>query len=144
MALGPLTYKTPAQITQIQTDFSGSEGCGVTLTATQGRIELANAASDLPYGIIVVGAGSIDGTYPGAIAAGALEIVDATGCVVQVQAGAGAITLGLPLTVDTNGAFVDGSSVAAGSWVWGYALTAAPAGGQFLARFQPFKVFSLT
>lgn len=138
MALGPLTYKTPAQITQIGADLSGSEGCGLTLTSTQGRVELANAPGDLPYGIVVVGAASIDGTYPGPIAAGSLEIVDAVGCVVQVVAGSGAITLGLPLTVDSSGKFVDGSSVTSGEWVWGYALTAAPAGGQFLARFQPF------
>lgn len=144
MALGPLTYKTPAQITQIGSDFTGSEGCGVTLTSTQGRIELANADTDLPYGIIVVGSTSVDGTYPGQVAAGALEIIDATGCVAQVIAGAGAITLGLPVTVNSSGQFVDGSSVAAGGFVWGYALTAAPAGGQFLIRFQPFKVFSLT
>ena len=144
MALGPLTYKTPAQITQIGSDFTGSEGCGVTLTSTQGRIELANAATDLPYGIIVVGSTSIDGTYPGQVAAGALEIIDSTGCVAQVIAGAGAITVGLPVTVDSNGAFVTAASAAAGDWVWGYALTAAPAGGQFLIRFQPYKVYSLT
>ena len=144
MALGPLTYKTPAQITQIGSDFTGAEGCGVTLTTTQGRIELANAATDLPYGIIVVGSTSIDGTYPGPIAAGALEIIDSTGCVAQVIAGAGAITVGLPVTVDSNGAFVTAASAAVSDWVWGYALTAAPAGGQFLIRFQPYKVYSLS
>jgi hypothetical protein len=137
MALGPLTYKTPNQVTSITADLTGSEGCGLTLTATQGRVELANAVTDLPYGIVVVGADSVAGGA-GPIAAGALEIVDAIGCVVQVQAGAGAITLGLPLTVNGSGQFVDGSSVAATQWVWGYALTAAPAGGQFLMRFQPF------
>lgn len=144
MALGPLTYKTPAQITTIGSDLTGSEGCGVTLTSTQGAIEIANAATDLPYGIIVVGSTSVDGTYPGAVAAGALEIVDALGCAVQVQAGAGAITVGLPITVDSSGKFVTAASAAAGDWVWGYALTASPAGGQFLARFQPYKVYSLT
>ena len=138
MALGPLTYKTPAQITTIGSDLTGSEGCGVTLTSTQGAIEIANAATDLPYGIIVVGSTSVDGTYPGAVAAGALEIVDALGCAVQVQAGAGAIT------VNSSGQFVTAAAAAAGDWVWGYALTASPAGGQFLARFQPYKVYSLT
>jgi hypothetical protein len=93
--------------------------------------------TDLPYGIVVVGADSVAGGA-GPIAAGALEIVDAIGCVVQVKAGAGAITLGLPLTVNGSGQFVDGSSVTVGQWVWGYALTAAPIGGQFLMRFQPF------
>lgn len=139
MALGPLTYKTPAQITSIAADLSGSEGCGLTLTtATQGRVEIANAASDLPYGIVVVGADSVAGGA-GPIAAGALEIVDALGCVVQAKAGAGAITVNLPLTVNSSGAFITSAgNVAVGEYYWGYAVTAAPAGGQFLMRFQPF------
>ena len=44
MALGPLTYKTPNQITQIASDLSGSEGCGVRLSA-QGTVALAVAHS---------------------------------------------------------------------------------------------------
>ena len=138
MALGPLTYKTPAQITSIAADLTGSEGCGLTLvTATQGRVEIANAATDLPYGIVVVGADSVAGGA-GPIAAGALEIVDAIGCVAQVQAGAGAITVGLALTVNSSGQFISASGISVGEWYWGFALTAAPAGGQFLMRFQPF------
>jgi hypothetical protein len=138
MALGPLTYKTPAQITSIASDLSGSEGLGLTLTnATQGRVELANAATDFPYGIVVVGADSVSGGA-GPIAAGALEIVDALGCVVQVKAGAAAITVGTGLTVNSSGAFISGGSLSVGEWFWGFALTAAPAGGQFLMRFQPF------
>ena len=137
MALGPLTYKTPAQITSIAADLTGSEGCGLTLvTATQGRVEIANAATDFPYGIVVVGADSVAGGA-GPIAAGALEIVDAIGCVVQVQAGAGAITVGLSVTVNSSGQFISASSISVGEWYWGFALTAAPAGGQFLMRFQP-------
>ena len=142
MALGPLTYKTPHQITSIAADLSGSEGCGLTLTtATQGRVEIANSASDLPYGIVVVGADSVAGGA-GPIAAGALEIVDATGCVVQVQAGAAAITVNLALTVNSSGQFISAASISVGEWYWGYALTAAPAGGQFLMRFQPFVRFA--
>ena len=138
MALGPLTYKTPAQITSIAADLTGSEGCGLTLTtATQGRVEIANAATDFPYGIVVVGADSVAGGA-GPIAAGALEIVDALGCVVQVQAGAVAITVGTGLTVNSSGQFISAASISAGEWFWGFALTAAPAGGQFLMRFQPF------
>jgi hypothetical protein len=138
MALGPLTYKTPAQITSIAADLSGSEGCGLTLVnATQGRVEIANAAADFPYGIVVVGADSVAGGA-GPIAAGALEIVDALGCVVQVQAGAVAITVGTALTVNSSGAFISAASISVGEWYWGYALTAAPAGGQLLMRFQPF------
>ena len=138
MALGPLTYKTPNQVISIAADLSGSEGCGLTLvTATQGRVEIANAATDFPYGIVVVGADSVAGGA-GPIAAGALEIVDALGCVVQVQAGAVAITVGTGLTVNSSGQFISAASISVGEWFWGFALTAAPAGGQFLMRFQPF------
>ena len=139
MALGPLTYKTPAQITSIAADLSGSEGCGLTLTtATQGRVEIANSPTDQPYGIVVVGADSVAGGA-GPIAAGALEIVDAYGAVVQVQAGGGAITVNLLLTVDSSGQFITSAgNVSVGQYYWGIALTAAPAGGQFLMRFQPY------
>jgi hypothetical protein len=139
MALGPLTYKTPAQITSIAADLTGSEGCGLTLTtATQGRVEIANSPGDQPYGIVVVGADSVAGGA-GPIAAGALEIVDAIGCVVQAQAGAGAITVNMLVTVDSSGKFITSAgNVAVGEYYWGIALTAAPAGGQFLLRFQPY------
>ena len=139
MALGPLTYKTPAQITSIAADLSGSEGCGLTLTtATQGRVEIANSPGDQPYGIVVVGADSVAGGA-GQIAAGALEIVDAYGAVVQAQAGAGAITVNMLVTVNSSGQFITSTgNVAVGEYYWGIALTAAPAGGQFLLRFQPF------
>ena len=139
MALGPLTYKTPAQITSIAADLTGSEGCGLTLTtATQGRVEIANAAADLPYGIVVVGADSVAGGA-GPIAAGALEIVDAYGAVVQATAGGGAITVNMLVTVDSAGKFITSAgNVGVGEYYWGIALTAAPAGGQFLLRFQPY------
>jgi len=136
MALGPLTYKTPNQITNITADLSGSEGCGVTLTA-QGTIGLSTVQTELPYGIVVVGASSVTGTYTGQIAAGALEIVDAYGATVQVQAGASAIAVGDSLQVNGSGQFIPGAGTV-GEWVWGYALTAAPAGGQFFARFAPY------
>ena len=139
MALGPLTYKTPAQITSIAADLTGSEGCGLTLTtATQGRVEIANSPTDQPYGIVVVGADSVAGGA-GPIAAGALEIVDAYGAVVQGTAGAGAITVNMLLTVDSSGQFITSAgNVSVGQYYWGIALTAAPAGGQFLMRFQPY------
>ena len=139
MALGPLTYKTPAQITSIAADLTGSEGCGLTLTtATQGRVEIANSPGDQPYGIVVVGADSVAGGA-GPIAAGALEIVDAYGAVVQATAGAGAITVNMLVTVDSSGQFITSAgNVSVGQYYWGIALTAAPAGGQFLMRFQPY------
>ena len=135
MALGPLTYKTPNQITNITADLTDKEGRGVTLTA-QGTIGLATVQTSLPYGIIVVGAASVDGSYTGPIAAGALEIVDAIGCVVQVGAG-GTIAIGDSLQVDGNAAFIAGAGTV-NEYVWGYALTAASSGQQFLMRFQPF------
>ena len=139
MALGPLTYKTPAQITSIAADLSGSEGCGLTLTtATQGRVEISNAPADQPYGIVVVGADSVAGGA-GPIAAGALEIVDAYGAVVQATAGGGAITVNMLVTVDSAGKFITSAgNVGVGEYYWGIAITAAPAGGQFLLRFQPY------
>ena len=139
MALGPLTYKTPAQITSIAADLTGSEGCGLTLTtATQGRVEIANSPGDQPYGIVVVGADSVAGGA-GPIAAGALEIVDAYGAVVQATAGGGAITVNMLVTVDSSGQFITSAgNVSVGQYYWGIALTAAPAGGQFLMRFQPY------
>ena len=140
MALGPLTYKTPNQITTINSDFSGSEGCGIQLTA-QGTVGLATAQTDVPYGLIVAGSASVSGSYPGVIAAGALEIVDAYGAVVQATAGAGAIAVGdlVSVTAGGVGTFVN-SGIAASDYVWGSALTAAPAGGQFLLRFAPYII----
>ena len=41
--------------------------------------------------------------------------------------------------VDGSGSFV-AATAAVGEYVWGVALTAAPAGGQFLIRFQPYLV----
>ena len=136
MALGPLTYKTINQITNITSDLSGAEGCGVTLTA-QGTIGLSTVQTEVPYGVVVVGAASVSGTYTGQVAAGALEIIDAFGATCQVVAGAGAITVGLLLQVDGSGKFIT-STAAVGEYIWGYALTAAPAGGQFLMRFAPY------
>lgn len=138
MALGPLTYKTPNQITSITADLTGSEGCGVALTA-QGTVGLAVAQTTIPYGIVVVGAASVTGSYTGQVAAGSLELVDAYGAVVQVLAGAGAITVGTLCQVDSSATFVT-ATPAVGEYVWGVALTAAPAGGQFLMRFAPYLV----
>lgn len=142
MALGNLTYKTPNPISSVAANLTNSEGCGVVLSDVY-TVDLATAVSDLPYGIIVVGADGITpGDYPSQVAASALEIVDAYGAVIQAKAGAGGVGVGDSLQVNNAGAFV----AAAGTpnqYVWGYALTAAPAGAQFLMRFAPYKVFSL-
>lgn len=141
MALGNLTYKTPNPISSVGANLTASEGCGVTL-AGEYLVDLATATSDLPYGIIVVGADGITpGDYPCQVAASALEIVDAYGAVIQAKAGAGGVAVGDSLQVNNAGAFVAAAG-SPGQYVWGYALTAAAAGNQFLMRFAPYKVFS--
>ena len=140
MSLGPLTYKTPNPITYIDSDLTNSEGCGLVLSA-QYTVGLATTESDIPYGVVVVGAASVDGTYTGVIAAGALEVVDAFGAVAQVKASsAGSIAAGTTVYIDANdanGTFKSAAGAASGEWTWGLALTDCAAGEQFLFRFQP-------
>jgi hypothetical protein len=140
MALGNLTYKTPNPVSNLENDLTDSEGCGVYLSDVY-TVSLATTTARLPYGIVIVGANSTDGTGSGQIAAGALEIVDAYGAVVQAKAGAGGVAVGDSLQVNNAGAFVAAAG-AVGEYVWGYALTPAPAGQQFLMRFAPYTVFA--
>lgn len=142
MALGYTTYKTPNPINLITADLSDYEGHGVYLSGP-GEVTLATAKTQIPYGVIVVGANSLDGTGSGPVAASALEIVDAVGCVVQATAGTGGVTAGALVSIGAASHFV-AASTTAGDYVWGLALTDAAAGEQFLLRFQPFKVYSLT
>lgn len=151
MALGNLTYKTPNAINKIAQDLSGSEGCALKLDA-QGVVSLAVTTGSVPYGIVVVGSASVDGTYwastnattkaQGVVAQSALEIVDALGCVVQVSASAtAAVAAGDYIQVDAataDGRFKTNNAPASGSFVWGLALTDCAASGQFLLRFAPF------
>jgi hypothetical protein len=151
MALGTLSYKTPNAINKIAQDLSGSEGCALKLDA-QGVVSLAVTTGSVPYGVVVVGCASVDGTYwastnsttkaQGVIAQSALELVDALGCVVQVSASAtGAVAAGDYIQVDAttaDGRFKTNNSPAGGSFVWGMALTDCAASGQFVLRFAPF------
>jgi hypothetical protein len=141
MALGNLTYKTPNPVNQIGANLSNSEGCGVYLSALA-TIDLPAATDSIPYGVVVVGGDSVTpGTYPSLIAASAIEIVDAVGCVVQALAGTGGVTFNMEVGIETpSGAFVDASGLGAGDYVWGLALTDAAAGEQFLLRFNPRKL----
>jgi len=139
MALGNLTYKTPNPISSITADLTDSEGCGIYLSEVY-EVSIADTTARLPYGIVIVGSNSADGTGSG-VTGGGLEIVDAYGAVVQARAGAASVAVGDSLQVNGSGAFV----AAAGSpnqYVWGFALTPAAAGEQFLMRFAPYKVFS--
>ena len=147
MALGYTTYKTPNAINLIGSDFTGKEGCGVYL-ALQGGVGIATSTTMIPYGIVVVGGESQDGTYPGPIAGSAIEFVDQLGCVVQVVVSPNAaIAAGDFLLIDSaegNGTFTSTNAQAPniGDWVWGYALTDAQPGEQCVMRFQPFSVYS--
>lgn len=147
MALGATTYKTPNAISQIGEDLTGKEGYGVYL-AGQGLVYLATKEDDVPYGIVVVGGESQDGTYPRPIAGSAIEFVDQLGCVVQVAISVNAnVVAGEFLLIDSaegNGTFTGTNAQPPniGDWLWGYALTDAQAGEQCLMRFQPFIVYS--
>lgn len=141
MALGNLTYKTPNPINQIEQDLTNFEGCGVVLTA-QNTINITQVATEVPYGIVVVGGDSVTpGTYPSLIAASAIEVVDAYGAVVQALAGTGGVTVNMLVSANsTSGSFVDASGLGPGEYVWGIALTDAAAGEQFLLRFAPYLI----
>lgn len=141
MALGYTTYKTPNPINLLTADLSDFEGHGVYLSDPY-EVSLATAKTQIPYGIVVVGANSVDGTGTGSVAASALEIVDAIGCVVQATAGTGGVTAGAFVSIGAASHFV-AASTTVGDYNWGLALTSAAAGEQFLLRFQPFKVYSL-
>ncbi len=141
MALGYTTYKTPNPITDVTANLTDYEGHGVFLSDV-GEITLATAKTDIPYGVIVVGADSVNGGA-GPVAASALEIVDALGCVVQAVAGTGGVSAGTLVSIGAASHFV-AASTTPGDYVWGLALQSAAAGEQFLMRFQPFKVYSLT
>jgi len=142
MALGYTTYKTPNPINLVTADLSDYEGHGVYLSDA-GEITLATAKTQIPYGVVVVGANSVDGTGTGPVAASALEIVDALGCVVQATAGTGGVVAGAFVSIGAASHFV-AASTTLGDYNWGLALQSAAAGEQFLMRFQPFKVYSLT
>lgn len=142
MALGYTTYKTPNPVNAITADLSDYEGHGVYLSGPA-EVTLATTKTQIPYGVIVVGANSVDGTGVGQVAASALELVDAVGCVVQATAGTGGVTAGAEVSIGGASHFV-AASTTAGDWVWGLALTDAAAGEQFLLRFAPRKVYSLT
>ena len=146
MALGATTYKTPNIINLIDSNMTAKEGCGVWLYAAN-RVRLANAATDVPYAVIVTGTDSVTpGTYPSAIGDASLEMVDQLGCVVQVLiSGTGSVAAGEFLLIDStdaDGTFVSATNQApaAGNWIWGLALTDAGAGEQCLMRFQPAYV----
>ena len=145
MALGATTYKTPNIINRIGTDFTSKEGCGVHLFAAN-SVAVTTTSDEPPYGIIVAGCDSVDGTYPGPVAASALELVDQLGCVVQVTISSeDVVSAGQFLYIDSSvqdGTFthVYAPNLSVGEWVWGLALTDASPNEQCLMRFQPYQI----
>lgn len=149
MALGYTPYKTPNAIYLIGSDLTGCEGFGVTLAfGEQGKVAVATATTDVPYGVVTVGGPSEDGQYPGLIGGSSVEFVDAVGCVVQVavtsQTSVVAGEMLLIDSADANGTFIGTNSItpAVGDWLWGLALTNAQPGEQCLMRFLPQFYFS--
>lgn len=138
MALGSLTYKTPVKIAGIGSDLTAKAGFVVTLTAPE-IVDLCTSLGSRPFGVVTVGAPSIDGTYPGQILAGALEIVDAYGAVIPAIAGGAGVTFGSAVTVTMAGSCED-SQAGTGDWIVGYALSDAAAGESFLLQFMPALV----
>ena len=135
MALGNLTYKTITKIAVTESDLTSKAGYCLKLTAEE-TVAICDSVSDRPYGVVMVGAPSISGTYPGQILAGSLEIVDAYGAVVVAMAGGSGVTFGAAVEVFTDGTFQDVTG-GAGDWIAGYALSSAAAGESFLLSFTP-------
>lgn len=144
MAFGYVTYKTFAPVNLIGGNLTNFEGCGLSLDG-QGLVVPAKDETSQPYAILAVGCDSITpGTYPSAPVAGSLEVIDQIGCAVQAIASeAGSITAGQYVTVDgaatLQGSFKT-STMTAGEYVWGLALTGCGPEEQFIFRFQPFIV----
>jgi len=109
-------------------DIAATAAAGVTV------LKLATAATDLPIGVVVVGAASDSGSYPGY--ATSFEIYDTLiGCFDGAIAGTGGVTAGDAVEAAANGAFITATPVA-GDFVVGYALTSAAAGEQFTIKFN--------
>lgn len=144
MALGNLTYKTINKIAGTGTDLTSKAGYCLKLTNPY-TVDVCDSVSDRPYGIVTVGAPSIDGTYPGQVLAGALEIVDAYGAVVVAMAGGTGVTFGSAVEVvapvvgppAVPGGTLQDVTGGAGDWIVGYALSSAAAGESFLLSFTP-------
>ena len=140
MALADLNPRSTSKYF-IKTDLTGAAGKLLTInasdTATLGvtTLELVNNASDVPVGIVVVGAASDTGTYPGY--ATSCEIYDTLiGCFDGAIAGSAGVTAGDAVMGAAAGAFVTAGALGAGDFVVGYALTDAAAGEQFTIKFN--------
>ena len=142
MALADLNPRSTLKFL-IDADLTGEDGKLLTIdiaaTATAGVtvLKLANAFSELPVGVVVVGAASDSGSYPGY--ATSCEIYDTLiGCFDGAIAGSGGVTNGDAVECDASGTFVT-ASPSAGDFIVGFALTDAAAGEQFTIKFAVTK-----
>jgi hypothetical protein len=137
MALADLNPRSTSKYL-IASDLTGAEGklltidIAATTTAGVTVLKLATAATELPVAVVVVGAASDSGTYPGA--ATSCEVYDTLiGCFDGALAGTGGVTAGDGVEGAASGFIVAGAG--AGDFVVGYALTSAAAGEQFTIKF---------
>lgn len=144
MALADLNPRSTLKFL-INTDLTGYDGTLLTInaadSATNGvtTLEVANNASDVPVGIVVVGAASDSGSYPGY--ATSCEIYDTLiGCFDGALAGASGVTAGARVCVNANGSFDNCvSPLGVGDYTVGIALTSAAADEQFTIKFLVYK-----
>lgn len=139
MALADLNPRSTSKYL-IALDLTGAEGTLLTIdvaaTASAGVTVLKNATdpSELPVAVVVVGAASDSGSYPGY--ATSCEIYDTLiGCFDGAIAGLGGVTASAAVECDGSGTFIV-ATPSAGDFVVGYALTSAAAGEQFTIKFN--------
>jgi len=144
MALADLNPRSTSKYL-INADLTGAEGKLLTInaadSATNGvtTLELANNASDVPVAIVVVGAASDSGTYPGY--ATSAEFYDTLiGCFDGAVAGASGVTAGARVCSSAAGTFNNAvTPLGSGDYTVGIALTSAAAGEQFTIKFLVYK-----
>jgi hypothetical protein len=138
MALADLNPRSTSKYL-IAADLTGAAGklltidIGATATAGVTVLKLATSSDQVPVGVVVVGAASDTGIYPGY--ATSCEIYDTLiGCFDGALAGTAGVTSGDSVAGDSTGFVVAGPG--AGDFVVGYALTPAAAGQQFTIKFN--------
>ena len=144
MALADLNPRSTSKYLIAQ-DLTGGEGRLLTIdaaaTATAGVtvLDVSNNASDVPVGIVVVGAASDSGSYPGY--ATSCEIYDTLiGCFDGAVAGAAGVTAGARVSSSAAGTFDNSTNpLGAGDYTVGIAQTSALAGEQFTIKFLVYK-----
>jgi hypothetical protein len=144
MALADLNPRSTLKFL-INADLTGEDGKLLTINAAASAsngvttLELANNASDVPVGIVVVGAAADTGSYPGY--ATSCEIYDTLiGCFDGALAGASGVTAGARVCSNASGSFDNCTSpLGAGDYTVGIAQTTAAADEQFTIKFLVYK-----